>query len=287
MRRLFLTLLIACALSWTAIVRTDGFSPSIIEGTLLAKSESKPDGWLNEIFSQPFHYLGKGRQCFVFESQDRQTVLKFFNQKYLQMPWYSFLVEKRELAKRSLRRHFYENSYEIAFKELGEEILFLHLGLSDDLPKVRITDRASRSYQIDLNRVPFVLQKKGEPIYAGLEMVFEKDGLPGLYREIDAFIGLVSKRIAKNIADADSDVEHNWGYVDGRLFHLDPGRLFYDEKLQEPDRLSQEWHNGTYGLHKWLKRHYPEADAYLERCLRNHSPASFATTSNLPASSKR
>ncbi len=287
MRRVFFTLLVAIALSWTAIIRTDGFSPSIIVGPLLVKSESSADSRVYEIFSQPFHYLGKGRQCFVFESQDGQTVLKFFNQNYLKMPWYSFLVQKREQAKRSLRRHFYENSYEIAYRELGEEILFLHLGSANDLPKITITDRASRSYQIDLNKVPFVLQKKGEPIYEGLKAVYEKEGLSGLYREIETFLGLVSKRIAKNIADADSDVEHNWGYVDGRLFHLDPGRLFYDAKLQEPGRLSQEWHNATYGLHKWLKAHYPEADAYLERCLINHSPASFATTSSLPASSKR
>jgi hypothetical protein len=222
------------------------------------------------IFFQPFRYLGKGRQCFVFESQDGQTVLKFFNQNYLKMPWYSFFVEKRERAKRALRRHFYENSYEIAFKELGDEILYLHLGPGHDLPEITIIDRARRSYQIDLNRVPFVLQKKGKPIYEGLDAAYKRDGFSGLCREIDTFLGLVAKRIAKNIADADTDVEHNWGYVQGRLFHLDPGRLFYDERLQEPERLIQEWHNATHGLHKWLKAHYPEADAYLSTRLKNY-----------------
>jgi hypothetical protein len=284
MRRFSIALLIAIALSWTALIRTDGFSPSIIEGPLLAKTDVQSP---NELFYQPFHYLGKGRQCFVFESQDGKAVIKFFNQKYLKMPWYSFLVEKKEKAKRSLRRHFYENSYEIAFKELGEEILYLHLGSTHDLPQVTLTDRASRTYHIDLNRVPFVLQKKGEPIYSGLEAIYEKEGLSGLCREIDVFLAAVSKRIAKNIADADTDVANNWGYVEGRLFHLDPGRLFYDEKLQEPERLRQEWNNATRGLHKWLKVHYPEADAYLERYLRNQFPASLETTSNFPDSSKR
>jgi hypothetical protein len=94
MRRLFLSFLIAISLSWTAVVRTDGFSPAIIGEPLLSRDDPCVNTEVKAIFFQPFRYLGKGRQCFVFESQDGQTVLKFFNQNYLKMPWYSFFVEK-------------------------------------------------------------------------------------------------------------------------------------------------------------------------------------------------
>jgi hypothetical protein len=262
--RFFWPLFTAFVLSLIAIFRTDGFSPSLIEANLEFKEASPLNPDIKEVLSQPFYYLGKGRQSFVFQSGDGQFVLKFYNQKYLRMPWYSFLVYEKEFAKRSRRRHFYENSYEIAFKELGEEILYLHRGFSQDLPKIVLKDRASRCLAIDLNEVPFVLQRKGEPFYPVLQAIYKKDGTQGVCKEIDQFLASISLRISKNIADADCDVEHNWGYVGSRLFHLDPGRLFYDSKLKEPARLDREWHNSTHDLHQWLKANYPEAALYLQ-----------------------
>lgn len=265
MRRYLFPFLVGAFLYLIALVRTDGFSPSIIQAPLSENRASLCEGGIRKVFLQPFRYLSKGRQCFVFESEDGKYVLKFFNQKYLTMPWYSFLWEEKERAKRSLRRHFYENSYQIAFQELGEEILYLHLSSSNDLPEVTLVDRAKRDFQIDLNQVPFVLQKKGAPIYSALDTIYQEEGIGGIYKEIDHFVAAISHRIEKNIADGDSDVEHNWGYVDGKLFHLDPGRLYYEKELQNPERLQREWDNATRGFHKWLRKKYPEAALYLQQ----------------------
>lgn len=272
----FLPLFTALILSWIAIERTDGFSPSVIETALESKVTPPLSPEVGEILSQPFYYFGKGRQSFVFESEDGQFVLKFFNQKYLRMPWYSFLVYEKEYAKRSRRRHFYENSYEIAFKELGEEILYLHRTASQNLPKITLKDRASRHLTIDLNQVPFVLQRKGEPLYPVLQAIYANEGMDGLFREIDRFLAAIELRISKNIADADCDVEHNWGYLGGNLFHLDPGRLFYDSRLKEPVRLDKEWHNATHDLHQWLQIHYPEAALHIERGVREKKAEEFS-----------
>lgn len=249
---------ISLSIAWIASVRTDRFSPSLIQGPLAEERSPPPSTEVRAILTQPFHYLSQGRQCFVFESQDGKYVLKFFNQKYLQMPWYSFLIEKKERAKRAMRRRFYENSYAIADRELGEEILYLHLGPSGELPTTQIG-----RYALDLTHIPFVLQKKGIPFYPALEAVYQKEGLPGLCREIDSFVAAVAYRISKNIADADRDVEHNWGYVDGHIFHLDPGRLYYDN-LTDLARRNLEWTRATHSFYKWLSRHYPEAAQYLK-----------------------
>jgi len=263
MKRWILSLFLTATLIWAACIRTDGFSPSLIQGPLGRATAPPLSSEVGEILVQPFHYLTKGRQCFVFESADGKYVLKFFNQKYLEMPWYSFLSREKEKAKRALRRHFYENSYEIAHRELGEEILYLHLGPSESLPTGTILDKTGRRWALDLNRLPFVLQKKGIPFYSGLEAIYQKEGLQGLYREIDAFIDAISRRISKSIADADRDVEHNWGYVEGHIFHLDPGRLYYDD-LAESARCKEEWERATHDFHKWLTEYYPEAAQYLE-----------------------
>lgn len=248
-----------------ACVRTDGFSPDLIAGPLTAQPATPATQEIDAILSQPFYYLTKGRQSFVFESADGKYVLKFFNQKYLRDPWYAFFMQG-EKNKRALRRYYYENSYEIAYREFGEEILYLHLGPSSRaLPPISITDKAAREHTLDLNLLPFVLQRKGIPFYAGLDAVYAKEGMEGLCREIDAFVEAISLRIAKNIADGDRDVENNWGYVEGHIFHLDPGRLYFDPQLAEPARQRSEWDESTRAFRRWLTRHYPAAADYFDK----------------------
>jgi hypothetical protein len=70
--------------------------------------------------SQSYRYLGKGRQTFVFASADGKWVVKFFNQKYFEIPFWADWVSK-ERAKRGLRKKFYLESYRIAATELPEE----------------------------------------------------------------------------------------------------------------------------------------------------------------------
>jgi len=262
-KRLALVLFLALSFLWVACVRTDGFHPTLIEGPLFTEAASSPSLEVEMILKQPYHYLSKGRQSFVFESADGNYVLKFFNQKYLKLPWYTFLVKEKETTKRALRRHYYENSYKIAFREFGDDIVYLHLGPSGSLPLIEITDKANRKFTLDLTHLPFVLQKKGIPFYSALDAIYSKEGIEGLKREIDSFISAVALRISKGIADADHDVEHNWGYVDGHLFHLDPGRLYYDSHLYEPGRLQEEWYRATHNFTKWLKIYYPEAADYF------------------------
>ncbi len=259
---------VAIALSWTAYIRTDGFTPSQMYAPLVGGETFRADGLVKEILSEPFHYLGKGRQCFVFANEN--YVLKFFNKSYFQMPWYAFFTYEKEKTKREKRRIFFENSYPIAQKEFGEEIVYLHMGSSHDLPILQIFGPAHRAFQVDLNQVPFVLQKRGKPFYEGLKAVFDREGLKGLCREIDVFLAKVKYRIQKQIADGDSDVEHNWGYVNGQIFHLDPGRLFYDPSLKDPFRQRIEWQIATHRLIRWLEKHYPDAGKYLQ----NQLPAS-------------
>jgi hypothetical protein len=234
----------------------------MIQAPLSAEPALPPSSEVLRVLSQSFHYLAKGRQAFVFESADGKYVLKFFNQKYLQMPWYSFFNYKKEKAKRAIRRSYYENSYKIAQQEMGDEILYVHLGPAL-LPHISFTDKARHSFTLDLTHLPFVLQKKGVLFYSALDAIYEKEGLAGLNREIDSFVEAVSLRISKNIADGDHDVEHNWGYVDGHVFHLDPGRLYLAD-LSDLGRRNQEWYRATHNFLKWLQLHYPEGADYLK-----------------------
>lgn len=240
----------------------DSFSVRAVSGPLFAENTRQVGKDELQALSQPYRYLGKGRQAFVFASQDGRWVLKFFNQKYHQMPIYAAWIEKERL-KREKRKQFYLESYQIAIDALKEEtgLFYLHFGPSSEvLPSVSLTDRVGREHLVDLNQIPFVLQKKTNPFYPMLNDDFLESG-------IQQFVSLIGKRISKNIADSDHDVEHNFGIYEGKVIHIDPGRLHIDESLQEPERLRHEWWSATHRFRKWLEQEHPGSVAFFDECV--------------------
>lgn len=253
----------ALILSSLAYIRTDFFSPASIAAPLVHTVTEKPSSSVVQALSQPYRYLGKGRQCYVYLSQDAQTVIKFFNVKYLTLPWYGKWIDG-EKKKRAQRQKYYRESYPLAL-DGDSEILYLHLAKSEKLlPSLSILDRASRLFHIDLNRTPFVLQRKGDSFYEALQSLYEREGEEGFQEGIHQFVSLIARRIEKKIADADHDVEHNFGLIEGKVFHLDPGRLFFEERLWEPDLLAKEWWSATHRFRNWLLKMHPESVSFLD-----------------------
>ncbi len=253
--RLFCILIFVFSLCCIAQQRST-FSPVVIAAPMLdeCKEASIP-------IDQNYHFLGKGRQSFAFVSQDGKTVLKFFNKNYFQMPWYSFALPNKEdeQKKRNLRKKYFSEGYAIAEKYLQEQtaILYVHYGKTQNLPKVKVKDQANRIFTIDLNQVPFVLQRKGEPLFSSLQKIYEQEGKDAFISAIDQYLNLVNLRISLGIADGDHDIQHNYGFLDGKPFHLDPGRLYLADLSDQKTRL-HEWWVGTHQLRKWLTINYPE-----------------------------
>ncbi len=216
-----------------------------------------------EALSQPYCYLAKGKQAYAFLSKDEKWVLKFFNQKYFRLPFWARAFPK-EKTKREKRRKFYLESYQIASKWLKEEtgIVYLHQGPSlSPLPTIAATDRKGRSHQIDLNTVPFVLQRRADPLYPALQELSSKE----LDLAIGQFLTIIASRIEHKIGDGDHEVESNFGWRKGQVVHLDPGRLYFNEALWSPEKLKYEWWSATHRFRKWLEENYPEKIALFDR----------------------
>ena len=209
------------------------------------------------LLDQPFTFLGKGRQSFAFVSEDGNNVLKFFNKKYFKIPWYN--ISKRELLKRAKREKFFKESYLVAGQFLKEEtgLISCHFEKTRGLPKVLLKDKASRTFTIDLNEVSFVIQRKGKPFYSTLEEVYASRGKEGLCLEFRRYFQLIAKRISLSIEDGDHDVEHNYGYLDGNPFQLDPGRLLKGD-LFDQKKTDHEWWVATHAFRKWLEKKHPD-----------------------------
>jgi len=276
MKRFFGPFIIAIALVSFFCYRSDGFFLSRIRGPLVEGTSVSPDDNSSKILQQPFYYLAKGRQCFVFESADGQTVVKFLNYSRFSLPrwlkafplphyWKMWLLGLDE--KRRLRFESTIDSFEIAMQQLQHEtgLIYLHLQRGDGLPILQVTDRANRNHRIDLNQTIFVLQKKATPIYDELENRYRTGGQASLEDGVGQFLSFLQKRCALHLADDDRDVQINFGFYNGEILLLDPGRLFHDPTLSRRDRFEREITVASKRLRQWLLQKHPESVAFIDQ----------------------
>lgn len=279
MKRFFLLLFIATALTLLALYRIDGFYLSKIQGPLAQGTAIIPNSECLGILHQPFHYLARGRQCFVFISADGQTVIKFLNYSRFSLPkwinlfpwlhyWEMWLVVMED--KRRLRFEATINSFQMAMNELQEEtgIVYLHLQQGGHLPILDVVDRAHRTHHVDLNRTAFILQKKATPIYEELDERFRMGGEAALNEALQSFVSFLQKRCALHLADDDRDVGINFGFHHGNAMLLDPGRLFLDPTLANKLRVEREIRIASKRLRKWLIQNHPESVSFLDQQIR-------------------
>lgn len=251
-------------LCYTAYTRTDFFCTEQITAPLLNKNYIPIDESVVNALSQPYYYLGQGRQTYAFVSQDRQFVIKFFKAPYFKVPWY-FKWNQSEIKKRKLRQYYYENSYFLGLPN-ETQVLYVHTGQTQQsLPILSVTDKASRQFRLNLNTLPFVFQRKGSLFYSALIQAQQAKNEEKFKQFIQQFIKLIAQRMERNIADGDQDVEHNFGVIGDTVFHLDPGRLFREEGLLENRRARLEWEKSTRNFRKWLMKTFPQYTSYLDQ----------------------
>jgi hypothetical protein len=259
---------IVVLLSGVAFWRND-FSIDKIQIPLL----SERDPYIPMDFEWPkkFQYLNQGAQVFAFESEDGKYVLKFFKRDQLKIP--KFIRQKNKI-RRLEKIRIYRESYRLAFELLREEtgLLAVHQGISSLLyPKVEVINQASRSFLIDLNTIPFVLQKKGIGTLMG-RFLMDQSKLPSFF---DAFFSFHAKRIRCRVADGDRDIKRNYAWIEDSFLYIDPARFFYEEKLAHSEPIRREWWKATHRVRRWICKNSPDllalfdakADEYLRSLL--------------------
>lgn len=203
----------------------------------LQSQGEKIDPLVRKYLSQPFSYLGKGMQCFVFEGEDKEVVLKLFR------------VRSRK-NKNSLSRLI--KASKLAFSLAKEEtgLLYVHTeATSYALPSVLLNKRWGLSYSIPLDDYSFVLQKKVK----SLEEAFleaSKDGSLGAL--LDSYLALIQKRAAKGICNTDAHVTQNFGFLSGKAIEIDFGNYLY-----APEKKDEEVNRFTKRMRKFLQKQAP------------------------------
>ena len=221
------------------------------------------------IFSQPFYYLGSGEQCYAFFSEDGNFVLKFFKMhQLLPKDWlndfpfslfetYRFNnVEKR---KQLIQEVF--SSVKASYDFLQEEtaLLFIHLNKTRDLKKkATLFDKDGKKFLVDLDTKEFFLQKKAVRIYDHLVQLMENGLEERVHLCIRSLLKVVITRCERGFADLDIGVRNNYGFIDDQAVIIDCGSLIPDEEIRQPHHYQREILRIAEAMDHWAQEHAPE-----------------------------
>jgi hypothetical protein len=262
--------------------QTDGFALHKIHSPLpycldweTTPLPAEDNGELMKILDQPFDYLARGAQAYVFASRDRKTVIKFFRVYHLMPPlWMTCLnfppplqpykiakmIRKREGMKRDFQ------SYKIAFEELKEEtgVLYVHLNKTSDLnKKLTIYTKIGIAHEVDLDGLEFIVQKRASLFYPSIEQFVHEEGIESAKGAISSLIQLLQARRGKGIYDKDPDLLTNFGFIGKTPVQIDIGRFSKWRRAENQENSRDEIIRITDDFRKWLDEKYPPLSEHL------------------------
>jgi hypothetical protein len=233
---------------------------------------------IRSILDQPFHYLGKGVQCYAFVSADDKYVLKFFRMRrvlpsswLIKMPLLeSYKQEKIKSKFEDLSRDFI--SYKIAYELLKEQtgLVYIHLNKTDLLhQKITLFDKICVKHSIDLDSMEFLLQKKADLFYPAVEEMLSLGKKSEIKKYVKDLIHFLAYRSSLGIYDKDPDINTNFGICEGKTLQIDVGRYRPDPTRKDPSLYIDDIIRVTDNLRQWLQAQDPELSDFLLQEIEN------------------
>lgn len=225
---------------------------------------------LDSALAQPFRYMGKGCQSYVFLSQDGNYILKLFKyQRYRPQPWlklFSFIPAMEEyrqikVAKKQRKLEGFFASWVIAFEQLPKEtqLLYVHLNKSQDLKKkLTIYDKMGFEHILDLDQTEFLVQRKAKMLCPYISELMQEGHVAEAKVLLSRIIDMILSEYKRGIADNDHALMQNTGVYQGYPIHIDVGQFVISDEARDPQVYKQELFSKTFLLRKWLNEKYPE-----------------------------
>lgn len=221
---------------------------------------------------QPFYYLGKGVQFYVFLGQDNQTILKLFKHHHMGPSIDTIkqvtpqLFAARFIAKREKRMHHLLKSAQIALNDLADEtgVVYTHLSkTSGEVGSTLVYDKIGIVHKVDLDTTEFLLQKRAETVKERLDSLFREGQIADAISAIKELQTLVENRSRKGIKNKDGNILENCGFIGNQAVQIDVGSFTYRSKSTHPNPHQKAVMRCTLELLGWVKKYYPD---HLNTC---------------------
>ncbi len=285
--KILLSLAAFFTLNFVCKTLTDDFStyfliPPAELGSEWATSEDPET--LTALLSQKYTYLAKGKQSYVFISEDNQHVLKLFKPlppfmevPFLKktfhiglskIPFVNMILIQDSSPSYQQARNLEFRSYFNSFFLLPEEtkLEYLHLALTNHLQKkLKIYDKIGVLHTIDLDSTSFLIQKKTDLLYPTLANLLKNKETDKAKLLLKNFVTFYFQLIEKGIVNP-TTLEKNLGCLDLKPIQIDVGRILTPQDLQisSPVPLTQIYQSTSH-MKKWLKTRSPELLIYLKQ----------------------
>ena len=260
--------------------KTDGFELYKIHSSLPFNPDWECAPSTNEAeilknLDQPFYYLAKGAQAYVFASADGQTVIKFFRIYHLLPPlWLRALslpsvLQPYKICKMIQKRQELDKdflSYKIAFDEMKEEtgLLYLHLNKTTGLnQRLTIYDKIGIAHPLNLDEMEFLVQKRATLVFPSIDSLVKTEGEAAGKEAISTLVELLYTRCRKGIFDKDPDLNTNFGFLGRQAVQIDIGRFRKEQQIATAENDRDEIIRITDNFRQWLDQNHPSLSEHL------------------------
>lgn len=243
---IFLLLLFLGGSYWFYLEKVDNFSCSDLYLSTWPKTQYRnlpchaTLDEVREILNQPFTYLAKGRQFYVFASKDGKYVLKFLKCQRVNVSSLYKTIPLPECLDKSRRARLEQKEAKITslFQSCalsatqlyhGTGVLFVHLTDQPELQQeITITDGAGFSHLFEIDKVPFVLQLRAQSLFSTLDALIQKQDNVALDQRLQQLVDLVQYDADHSVIDCDEGYveKDNLAFLPDRAIHADIGAFY-------------------------------------------------------------
>jgi len=256
---------------------TDGFSIANIS----CQTKNNPD-WdvkalnadekseVDKALNQSYHYLAKGHQAYVFESEDKQYVIKFVKcQRHRHHPLIEMLplphnletVRTKKSKRKEERQNLLFTAWKIAVDDLKEHTAVLHVHINktqNQYGQLKLYNKIGVPYTLDLDQYVFMIQRKAESFASTIENQMAKGDVAPAKQLLDGLLDMYVAEFKKGFIENDRYIVRNTGVINNKPIQTDTGKLKRDDRNLDPIGFQKELQWKTGLLVAWLKVKYPE-----------------------------
>ncbi|MEN9343498.1 MAG: hypothetical protein RLZZ453_285 [Chlamydiota bacterium] len=253
----FFLLLSVIAISRFCHHQTKGFALYKIRDNLPLDTTFEYGHIDHSFFEQKFYFLSRGKQSFVFVSEDGQHVIKLFDNKHQRYPLSFF--QDTEKARKAFK------SYALAFNEMQNQtaLVYVHAKKTSTLPaKLSIMDKLNIEHILNPNEVAFLVQKRVQPAYPTLLQFIQEKRWEEAKAAIASLVQIFIWKHQHEIADSDPLIRTNYGFLGTQAIQIDLGSLY--KKVVTKEIFALELKRITDSLRDFLTHEAPELVTTLE-----------------------
>jgi hypothetical protein len=235
---------------------------------------------LSQILNQKFTYYNKGSQSYVFISEDKKYILKFFKQqKFESHSWLAHIplslnpYYQEHLFKQNKCRGALE-AFKTAFTTLSQEtgLLYVHMSPSQSFhQRVVLLDKNAEGHVVNLEKMVFCVQKHADLIYSRIMELMHQGDIEGSKKIITSVFSLIDNLGRKGVVDNDPILRKNFGLIEDKAIQIDIGKMRIDPIRGKKLIYKQEVGSITHSFKVWIETHYPELSSHFEQCLQETS----------------